>query len=309
MKYIGVLLLSLFTLTCFSQQPLLVNAGRDTVFCDQDPTDFSLGGTPTASGGVTPYTYSWEMYPDTIQTPLSDYEVNDVLSNTTIPNPVIDLYPSIEDSIFFILTVIDDNGSTLKDTVSIHLNMKPIITGFQVSYALVGDTIKVESDLFNELYPLVIDWESTPEIIRVGSQFDTVYTSGQVVEKSFTLNQAVSSPIAPNYTITNAGGCVRTLQPYTHFLVYPLSTEETTAPGNQVEIYPNPSDGVIKLRTDNNLKGAVLRISNLKGQVVWQKKVVNQYQDIDIRHLPAGNYTAEIFQLEKRIAVKKLIKL
>jgi hypothetical protein len=76
---------------------LTVSAGRDTVIPKGDT--ITIGGSPTAAGGITPYTYLW--------TPA------DGLSSATEPNP--NASPSYTTT--YSVKVTDNAGNTLSDTV------------------------------------------------------------------------------------------------------------------------------------------------------------------------------------------------
>lgn len=89
-----------------------VNAGSDVSFCSGDST--SIGGSPSASGGSSPYTYTWS--PST------------GLSSTTVANPKA--HPASLSS--FILTVTDNYGCIKKDTV--------VVTNNTVTYTWTGNT-------------------------------------------------------------------------------------------------------------------------------------------------------------------------
>ncbi len=79
---------------------LNANAGRDTSICKG--SRFVVGGTPTASGGSSPYTYQWAA-------------IGDTLSNTAIANPQASPYLN---STYF-LTVTDNNGCKAYETMRI----------------------------------------------------------------------------------------------------------------------------------------------------------------------------------------------
>jgi gliding motility-associated-like protein len=85
-----------------AQSALVVNAGNTTTICPG--TSYALGSTPTASGGQSPYTYSWS--PSTN------------LSSTTAPNPIAS--PTIPT--WYYLTVTDAAGNSVTDTVGVNLD-------------------------------------------------------------------------------------------------------------------------------------------------------------------------------------------
>ena len=88
-----------------SNQPSILNAsaGIDPILTGSDLT---LGDTPTALGGVAPYTYQW--LPET------------GLDDASTPNPVY----SGNQSQSYLLVVTDNRGCTARDTINI------VITGF-----------------------------------------------------------------------------------------------------------------------------------------------------------------------------------
>lgn len=75
------------------------NAGNDFTFCPQ--STYTLGGNPTAIGGVSPYTYSW--YPAS------------GLSSDTISNPILTSYQSP----YYVVSVKDKTGEVCYDTIYI----------------------------------------------------------------------------------------------------------------------------------------------------------------------------------------------
>ncbi|MES2762075.1 MAG: gliding motility-associated C-terminal domain-containing protein [Bacteroidota bacterium] len=86
---------------------LIVNAGTDITVCYNGSV--TIGGTPSASGGATPYKFSWQ--PSTF------------LNSTTIANPVAS---NITSDITYTLTVTDFDTTIVFD--DIHLNLDKIFT-------------------------------------------------------------------------------------------------------------------------------------------------------------------------------------
>jgi PKD repeat protein len=82
-----------------------VDAGADQTACPGSV--LTLGGTPAASGGTLPYTYSWS--PTT------------GLSNPNTANPTI--VPTGPAS--YVLTVVDGGGCTVRDTVNVNVGSVP----------------------------------------------------------------------------------------------------------------------------------------------------------------------------------------
>lgn len=96
-----IFLFSLLFQFCFAQ--LSVNAGGAKTVCINGSV--LLGGSPTASGGTAPYTYTW--------TPTT------FLNNASSANPTASGYNS---SITYTVRVTDKNGNTGSDVVTLYLD-------------------------------------------------------------------------------------------------------------------------------------------------------------------------------------------
>jgi gliding motility-associated-like protein len=79
------------------------DAGPYAVFCTGGPISVTIGGSPTASGGVSPYTYQWQ------PAALVDFPQT--------PNPTA----TVTVTTTFTVTVTGANGEIAKDTVTLHL--------------------------------------------------------------------------------------------------------------------------------------------------------------------------------------------
>jgi gliding motility-associated-like protein len=100
--YFCTVIILLCMCTASVAQPLTVDAGSDQTLCPNSTV--TLGGTPTALGGLPPYTYSWS--PPT------------GLSSTSVANPVAN--PS--EFTIYTVTVTDDTGAVHTDIVSVTLS-------------------------------------------------------------------------------------------------------------------------------------------------------------------------------------------
>ncbi|MES2568292.1 MAG: gliding motility-associated C-terminal domain-containing protein [Bacteroidota bacterium] len=155
-------------LTCFLTKAfgqLTANAGPDLKGCNNG--SLTIGGSPSASGGTPPYTYSWE--PSTF------------LNSTTVANPILS---GLNSNITYTLTVTDKNENIVSNSVVITLNLihtfnAGIDTGFcsgQSGGVRIGASNNVNTNhSFQWLPPNGLSSSTSPKPIASPSA-TTVYT-------------------------------------------------------------------------------------------------------------------------------------
>lgn len=92
-----------YTVFINQPDPVSINAGGDTLLCTGHSVQ--LGGSPTVTGGLGPYFYSW--YP-------SDY-----LDNPSSPNPIA----LVDEATVFTLLVTDGRGCIYQDFVEVKTDL------------------------------------------------------------------------------------------------------------------------------------------------------------------------------------------
>jgi gliding motility-associated-like protein len=114
----------------------VADAGSDKTVCEGD--NVIIGGSPTASGGLLPYTYLWG--PST------------GLNSVIVPNPMAG--PSVATT--YIVTITDNNGCAATDTMVVTVNPSP--------------NINFTADPFNGCEPLLVNFiDNTTPAIQIWS--------------------------------------------------------------------------------------------------------------------------------------------
>ncbi len=108
------------TMTVFVNLALAANAGPDQPVCSGDSV--TLGGTPTANAGTSPYTYSW--------TPSTG------LNSATAANPIA----SPVSTTTYIVQVTDASSAVAKDTVVVTVRSKPVANAGADKFILAGQS-------------------------------------------------------------------------------------------------------------------------------------------------------------------------
>ncbi len=113
-----------------------------------------------------------------------------------------------------------------------------------------------------------------------------------------------------------AGNCVSRTITITTQKVAPMPVAETAVVYSemlsdiQIKIYPNPTDGLLKVEIQNLSESQIaeIRLYNLSGRLIIAQKAIEGTSEIDISDQPAGIYVMKImageYQTEWRIIKK-----
>ncbi len=91
----------------------------------------------------------------------------------------------------------------------------------------------------------------------------------------------------------------------------PVGIEEKNSSFNALNVYPNPSSGMFKVQIvskNNGVENSVIKIANVFGEEIFENKTIEAKTDLDLSALNNGVYFLNLFQDNKLISTKKLIK-
>lgn len=107
-------------------------------------------------------------------------------------------------------------------------------------------------------------------------------------------------------TITDFNGCVTQDTISVYFLT--CSGLSSVTNDELVNIYPNPSNGVLNFKFETNqVEQYIFTLTNVVGQIVFEEKVNDSNPQIDISKLENGSYFYQINARDKLITKGKLI--
>jgi len=165
---------------------LLANAGMDAEICAGGST--AIGGSPAATGGATPYMYSWS--PTT------------GLNDASLPNPTA----SPATTTTYTLTVTDANGCTATDQVTVTVNPLPIATVSGDATICAGGSTTISAALTGTA-PWNLTWSdgfvqngvaSSPATRSVSPAATTVYTVTSVSDANCTGTSSGNATVTVN---------------------------------------------------------------------------------------------------------------
>ena len=170
-----------FLVSCItvSAQPLVIDAGTSAVICPG--VTYNIGGTPTATGGTAPYTYTW--------TP------NTSINNNTVSNPVVN--PSIPT--WYYLVVTDAAGNSALDSVLVNLDPIYAFNAGPDTSVCIGDSVTLGGPNNTMAGGVAYSW--TPATSLSSTSAPRPVFSGTITT-TYTLT--ITSPTCPSkqYVIT-----------------------------------------------------------------------------------------------------------
>jgi hypothetical protein len=168
MKRVFTLLAAvIFTLQIQAQ--CITGMPNDTVLiCQYDLLE--LGGNPTLTGGVAPFTYSWSITPITVS--FATIYASDFLNDTTLLHPILNSSYTYSDSLHLYLTITDINGLSCTDTFLYEMNQLSnwvyfIHTGPTGDMILLGDSMQIYPNFLvvdSAVQPVAYAWSPSTNL-------------------------------------------------------------------------------------------------------------------------------------------------
>lgn len=228
-----------------------IDAGTDTIICvgmwGVDITE--IGGHPTAWGGIEPYVYSWET---NYTVGSSTFGASYFLDDSTKANPKI--VNSAPENLKLILTVSDNNGTELTDSINVRFSSFAYISAEYFANIDQGDTATLGHTIGSGIEPLSFAWSPNYNIS------DTSINNPQAWPEVDTDYKVIA---------TDSVGCIS--EPYIFKVnVSPVAIVQNKKTDFKSLVFPNPIDikSVIFLNNNNQVDDVVIKVFNGKGQLV-----------------------------------------
>jgi len=76
-----------------------------------------------------------------------------------------------------------------------------------------------------------------------------------------------------------------------------------TDSNNRLQIYPNPTTGIINIEMNSNYIGKTLRMIDLTGKIIFEKTLLSEFEKIDCSKFSPGIYLFNIDHLIQRVVI------
>ena len=165
-------------------------------------------------------------------------------------------------------------------------------------------------DVSNTFHVYSMEW--SPEEIRFFIDGFNYYTYAPIVQNAETwpfdedqyllLNVAMISPVAQNFSQSEMiVDYVRVYQESS------LSTENNISDGG-IQVFPNPTNGLVNLRLDQKWEGSQLTIYSSQGALVDQRLIQNRLERINMDGYTSGIYLLMFGKGEKQVFKKVVVQ-
>jgi len=249
---------------------LTADAGSDTVFCADSPNDATIGGNPSAKGGMPPYTYAWSAEYEGIT---RIFTASWMLEDTTVSNPIFKK-GAIPDSVVLFLTVVDANDSIAVDSVEVRLSSYVSCLAECRHHIKLGDSAQLWHCVFGGIPPYQFAWTPT------ASLSDSTSAIPWAKPLSNTTYELI---------ITDSIGCQSSS--FCMVFIEPSKIRSNYEDVGSVQVFPNPASNTINIVFDNiRYSKTILEILTSNGKLISNIDVNDPVITIDVRDFLPGIY-------------------
>jgi hypothetical protein len=184
-----------------------------------------------------------------------------------------------------------DNKGTLYATGKIYTefkyyvakyNISPTITSFTPTYVSSGGTVTIKGKNFNGTNSVT---------------FGGVVASSFTVINDTTINAIVGNGSTGNVSVTTLGGS----STLAGFILNPNKLGISELQINQLQLYPNPAQETITIKSDMNLNGKEYCIFDFVGKSVLKGKFSDDIKSVSVSELNNGVYILTIYDFNNKL--------
>jgi len=274
----------------------IANAGPDRVICTNDygVDTTQIGAIPAATGGIPPYSYTWEAnYSYTIGSTTITKTASYFLNDTTIPNPLVITYAATP--VTFILTVKDSTGNICKDTAVIKFSKFIYTLSYLMFTITQGDSIFLNygANVFGNFPPFQYVWRPNHGLT------DSTHLSFWAKPEH---------SVAYYVTMTDSAGCSVKAAPYYCINVSGVGLEDVVPGNSKISVFPNPSHGTVTISVEHETHGDLLyEIFDIRGKLVKSIETKSRRLQLNPEDELKGNLFYRITENGKILGLGKMI--
>ena len=206
----------------------------------------------------------------------------------------------------------------------------PVTNLYGLAFTINYDASLVQPTSESLTYP--VSWLGTPgtDAIKIG-KIDALATKaygaetridhanasgfGKIADFKFQLKSSIPSNTVMHfstagYSANDATGIAMTFNTPTDSIIINPSALGINENSNaaQISVYPNPTNGIFNIYTSEPIKNGSIEVYNSLGVIVYNQKIVNQQNIIELKNQTNGLYFVKVMSENKIIGEQKIVK-
>jgi hypothetical protein len=158
----------------------------------------------------------------------------------------------------------------------------PTITSFTPTYVSTGGTVTIKGKNFNGTNSVT---------------FGGVVASSYTVINDTTINAIVGNGSTGNVSVTSPGGS----SSLAGFIFNPYKLGISELQNNQIQLYPNPAQETITIKSELNLNGKEYCVFDFVGKSVLKGKFSDDIKSVSVSELNNGVYILNIYDSNNKL--------
>ncbi|MGZ3867213.1 MAG: T9SS type A sorting domain-containing protein, partial [Bacteroidia bacterium] len=120
-------------------------------------------------------------------------------------------------------------------------------------------------------------------------------------------SRATAGLDAGNVTLSSAGATTQSVYINGDCFGSPTTSVKSVSKENNVSVFPNPSNGIVYVRTSNQTKDLFVTVLDISGKTIFMDRLTSDNEKIDLSIYPSGIYFAGILDGNMNIIAREKI--
>lgn len=257
----------------------IIDAGEDIHICTNQFGFDTTQLNPNIQNVIHPITVEWSYFYQIQGTNLTVHASN-FLNDTSILNPSIIALEPFLTNITFLVFIMDSVGNVCADSVNLTYS---IFNFFPDDFIAIqqGDTAQIYAIAESGFAPYSHTWTPNYNISDTTSSYVDVWPEETQQYQA---------------TVTDSFGCTYTLPVWT---VQVLPTSIVNLTDNELNIYPNPTNGILNFEFENVLQNLTIKLFDLSGKLIIEEPIQNN--TLNLNKISKGIYTLQLLDENKKV--------
>lgn len=120
-------------------------------------------------------------------------------------------------------------------------------------------------------------------------------------------NRATAGLDAGHVTLSSAGATTQSVYVNGDCFGSPSTSVKSVSKENSISVFPNPSNGIVYVRSNNQTKDLFVTVIDISGKTIFIDRLASDNEKVDLSSCPAGIYFAGILDSQMNIVARQKI--